>query len=86
MLFYSSKSYPTEDYLRTFVTSHSGDTNAYTDKEETNYYLTISNDALEECLKIFSKAFIEPNFVENAVNREIKAVNSEHDKNRYDDI
>lgn len=85
MLFYSSKSYPEEDFLRSFLNQHSGYTNAYTDKEETNFYISVSNDALEESLQIFSRAFVEPIFLGDAVDREVKAVNSEHDKNRFDD-
>lgn len=85
MIFFSSQTYPEEDYLMKFVNLNGGYSNAYTDSQYTNFYYSISNLALEESLKIFSSAFIAPIFSIEAVNREIKAVNSEHLKNVYND-
>mmetsp|Transcript_7239 Transcript_7239/g.13383 ORF Transcript_7239/g.13383 Transcript_7239/m.13383 type:complete len:941 (-) Transcript_7239:109-2931(-) len=85
MVFYASKEYPKEDGLRLYLASHGGDTNAYTEAEETNYYYFVDHDYLLQSLKIFAGAFTSPIFTEDAVNREILAVNSEHEKNVYDD-
>lgn len=86
MIFYCSKTYTQENYLQEFISLNSGYTNAYTDYEYTNYFYSIDNRALEESLKIFSKAFIEPIFNDFAVQREIHAVDSEHMKNKYNDM
>lgn len=47
----------------------------------TVYYFDISPDALEGALDRFSGFFTEPLFAEDCTEREIKAVNSEHQKN-----
>mmetsp|Transcript_30684 Transcript_30684/g.5537 ORF Transcript_30684/g.5537 Transcript_30684/m.5537 type:complete len:112 (-) Transcript_30684:2173-2508(-) len=85
MLFYSSSEFPEEDYFRTFITEHGGDTNAYTDKEETNFYFSIEKDYFKHALKVFSRFFIDPIFSQDQVQREIFAVNSEHEKNMLAD-
>jgi insulysin len=85
MLFFASEAYPDEDYFRTFIQSHNGYTNAYTDKEETNFFFTINSDSLKGALDIFSHAFTDPILLEDAVLREVNAVNSEHQKNLFSD-
>lgn len=45
--------------------------------ENTTYYFTIKNEKYIECLDIFSQIFIEPYFIDNAIEREINAVDSE---------
>ena len=85
MIFFSSKSYPKEDYLMEFISLNGGYSNAYTDFEHTTFYYSISNLALQDSLKIFSRAIVEPIFTTEAVQREILAVNSEHLKNIYND-
>lgn len=85
MLFYASEAYPEEDYFRAFIQSHNGYTNAYTDKEETNFFFTVNSDSLEGALDIFSHAFTDPILLEDAVLREVNAVNSEHEKNLFND-
>ena len=85
MLFFSSKTYPQENYLMEFINSHSGYINAFTESDHTNYYYSIDNTALEDSLKIFSRIFVDPVFSSQAVEREIMAVDSEHHKNVYND-
>ena len=58
----------------------------FTSFTETNYYYKINNDALEKSLDIFSRFFIDPLFDPNLVDREVNAVNSEHDKNINNDF
>lgn len=84
MLFFASKAYPQEDYWTTFVNTHGGSTNAYTNFEETVYYFSVANNALEKGLHIISRAFIEPVFLPETAAREILAVKSELE-GRFDD-
>ena len=85
MLFFSSKTYPQEDYLTTFVNNHGGYTNAFTEYEETVYFYSVSNQGLKDSLHVFSRIFVEPLFLENTIAREINAVYSEIEGNQYDD-
>lgn len=86
MLFMGSKSYPDIDYFSRIVRSAGGMDNAYTDKEETVYYFKVFNDEFDKILKVWSRFFIDPLFDESSVNKEIKAVHSEHQKNIQNDM
>jgi insulysin len=81
MLFLGSKKYPDEKYFMTRLNELGGNTNAYTEALNTVYFFNVYDNGLEEMLDIFSRFFIDPIFNPDAVNREINAVNSEHNKN-----
>ena len=81
MLFLGSGKYPEEDAYEKAVKKYGGTSNAYTDSFQTVYYFSVFNDGINELMDIFSHFFIDPLFAEDAVNREINAVNSEHQKN-----
>ncbi len=81
MLFMGSKKYKNENHYFKYLNEHGGTSNAYTDSEETVYYFDVNADNLIEALDIFSRFFIDPLFKEDAVHREINAVDSEHSKN-----
>jgi|UniRef100_A0A6C0IXM0 secreted Zn-dependent insulinase-like peptidase len=85
MLFLGSKKYPGENQFETFLNENGGYSNAYTSTFETVYFFTIFNDKLEEAIDMFSRFFIDPLFDEGSVNREINAIQSEHDKNIQQD-
>lgn len=85
MIFYSSSSYPTENYLFTFIQIHSGIINAYTSIDHTNFFYSIPKEAAENSLKIFSASFFEAIFNSESIYREIQAVDSEHNKNKFKD-
>jgi insulysin len=85
MLFIGSKKYPEEDFYETNLKKFGGSSNAYTDFFETVYYFSVFNNGVEKVMDIFSRFFIDPLFNEDAVTREINAVNSEHMKNINDD-
>ena len=85
MLFLGSKKYPDEKYFNNNIKKYGGFSNAWTDMFETVYYFSVFNDGIEHIMDIFSRFFIDPLFNENAVQREINAVNSEHQKNINDD-
>jgi insulysin len=85
MLFLGSEKYPNEEYYEINVKKYGGSSNAWTDMFETVYYFSVFNDGIEHLMDIFSRFFIDPLFNEDAVQREINAVNSEHQKNINDD-
>ncbi|XP_025191537.1 insulin-degrading enzyme-like [Melanaphis sacchari] len=85
MLFLGTKKYPVENDFDKFLTQNGGSSNAYTENDHTNYYFSIKSDSLEPSLDRFAQLFIEPLFTTSATEREIGAVNSEHEKNIFDD-
>jgi insulysin len=85
MLFLGSKKYPDENHYENAVSKYGGNSNAFTGAFRTVYYFTSFNEGIEEVLDIFSRFFIDPLFKEDAVNREINAINSEHQKNINND-
>ena len=85
MLFMGSKKYPDEDYYQINVKKYGGFSNAFTDLFETVYYFSVFNEGINHLMDVFSRFFIDPLFNEKSVQREINAVNSEHNKNINDD-
>lgn len=85
MLFLGSKKYPKEDYYEKVVKQYGGSFNAFTDSFETVYYFSAFHTGINVIMDVFSRFFIDPLFNEDSVNREINAVNSEHEKNITDD-
>ncbi|CAK0787227.1 hypothetical protein CVIRNUC_010443 [Coccomyxa viridis] len=81
MLFYASAKYPEEDAYSKFVSEHGGHTNAYTSSEDTNYHFEVNWEALEDGLDRFAQFFISPLISADGVDREVNAVDSEHNKN-----
>jgi len=85
MLFMGSERYPHESYFMDKVSKYSGFNNAHTQPTETCYYLGFLNDGFDEIIDIFSRFFIDPLFLKDAIDREMNAVNNEHLKNINDD-
>ena len=85
MLFLGSKKYPDENKYDKELKKHGGSSNAYTDYFETVYYFSAFNNGIKTIMDIFSRFFIDPLFNEDAVTREINAINNEHLKNINDD-
>lgn len=85
MLFYASEKYPLEDSYSKYITEHGGSTNAFTSSENTNYYFDVNTDCFEEALDRFAQFFIKPLMAADATMREIKAVDSENQKNLLSD-
>lgn len=85
MLFYASEKYPVEDSYCKFISEHGGSTNAFTASEHTNYYFDVNVDSFEEALDRFAQFFIKPLMSADATTREIKAVDSENQKNLLSD-
>ncbi|XP_006644800.2 insulin-degrading enzyme-like 1, peroxisomal [Oryza brachyantha] len=85
MLFYASEKYPGEQDYTKYITEHGGSCNAFTSSETTNFYFDVNVANFEEALDRFAQFFIKPLMSEDAVLREIKAVDSEHKKNLLSD-
>ncbi|XP_062117724.1 insulin-degrading enzyme-like 1, peroxisomal isoform X1 [Humulus lupulus] len=85
MLFYASEKYPLEDSYSKYITEHGGSTNAFTASEHTNYYFDVNADCFEEAVDRFAQFFIKPLMSADATTREIKAVDSENQKNLLSD-
>ncbi|XP_022743488.1 insulin-degrading enzyme-like 1, peroxisomal isoform X2 [Durio zibethinus] len=85
MLFYASEKYPLEDSYSKYITEHGGSTNAFTGSEQTNYYFDVNTDCFEDALDRFAQFFINPLMSADATMREIKAVDSENQKNLLSD-
>ncbi|CAG9106501.1 unnamed protein product [Plutella xylostella] len=85
MLFLGTKKYPEENEYNKFLSEHGGSSNASTSSDHTTYYFDVMPDHLPMALDIFAQFFIAPLFTESATEREINAVNSEHEKNTSSD-
>eukprot|EP01124_Arcella_intermedia_P015225 TRINITY_DN21730_c0_g1_i1.p1 TRINITY_DN21730_c0_g1~~TRINITY_DN21730_c0_g1_i1.p1 ORF type:complete len:1006 (+),score=214.72 TRINITY_DN21730_c0_g1_i1:287-3019(+) len=86
MLFLGTKKYPQENAYKDFLSKHGGRSNASTSSEETNYHFEVSKSELKAALDIFAQFFIDPLFTVSGTTREMNAVNSEHDKNKQNDV
>jgi len=78
MLFMGTKKYPDEDSYDKFLSESGGFNNAYTTLEETCYHLEVQPEKLEEAVDRLAEFFLSPLIKPECVDREMKAVNSEH--------
>ena len=85
LLFMGTEEYPSENEYSEFLSKHGGFSNAYTATEKTVYYYDVLADHMEEALNRFSSFFKCPSFNAESTERELKAVNSENDKNLQSD-
>ncbi|ORZ23957.1 Metalloenzyme, LuxS/M16 peptidase-like protein [Absidia repens] len=85
LLFMGTEKYPKENDYNQYLSEHSGFSNAFTGVEDTNYYFEVGHDYLEGALDRFAQFFISPLFSDTCTERELKAVDSEHKKNRQQD-
>ena len=86
MLFVSSEKYPEHHAYAAFMTKNSGMSNAYTGSERTMYYFEIPDSAFATAFDMFSQFFITPRFDDDATEKEVSAVHSEHTKNLQKDV
>ena len=86
MLFLGTERYPNENGYSEFLAKNGGSSNAYTSTEDTNYHFNVAHAHLEAVLDRFSQFFVAPLFTPSATEREIKAVDSEHNKNKQVDM
>lgn len=81
LMFLGTKKYPRENEYKQFILTNSGASNAFTSTQITNYHFQIKNSAFPEAVDRFAQFFIDPLFDPDCKDREINAVNSEHEKN-----
>ncbi|KAG7364481.1 secreted/periplasmic Zn-dependent peptidase, insulinase-like protein [Nitzschia inconspicua] len=95
MLFLGTEKYPSEDEYEGFLSKYGGLCNAYTDMEDTNYYLSVTtqqsdpnttSDGLRGALDRLAQFFIAPKFEENMVERELRAIDSEYRNGKTSDV
>ena len=81
-----TEKYPTENDYSQYLSEHSGSSNAYTAATETNYYFEVGHEHLLGALDRFAQFFIAPLFLEDCLDRELRAVDSENKKNLQQDM
>ncbi|SPJ80249.1 related to insulysin precursor (metalloendopeptidase) [Fusarium torulosum] len=99
MLFMGTNKFPIENEYGQYLSANSGSYSAETGPTSTNYFFDISakpeNDQdpsdtnpspLREALDRFAQFFIAPLFLPETLDRELKAVDSENNKNLQNDI
>jgi len=77
MIFMGSNKFPDENLFSKMVSQNGGYTNAYTEYEFTNYYFKIKTSGLLEVTDIKANLLKEPLLKKDAVEREIKSIESE---------
>lgn len=77
MLFMGTEKYPEENAFDAFLSKNGGSDNAYTDFEHTVYHLEIPQEGLFQSLDMMAQFFIHPLMLEDAVDRELKSIESE---------
>lgn len=85
MLFLGTQKYPEVGSYKKYLDEHSGASNAYTSGNITNYFFQVSHEGFNEALDRFSDFFKAPLFDKKYAEREVKAVNNEHEKNKLND-
>ncbi|KNC32106.1 Insulin-degrading enzyme [Lucilia cuprina] len=86
MLFLGTEKYPHENGYTTYLSQSGGSSNAATYPLMTKYHFYVAPEKLDEALDRFAQFFIGPLFTPSATEREINAVNSEHEKNLSSDV
>ncbi|OUW62229.1 MAG: hypothetical protein CBD58_02135 [bacterium TMED198] len=85
MLFLGTEKYPNVDDYSSYLAQNGGYSNAYTTSNHTNYHFEVYHNSFEGAIDRFSQFFISPLFTDEFTEREMNAVNSEHQKNLQND-
>lgn len=86
LLFMGTEKYPSENEYSQYMSQHSGDSNAYTSAEHTNYQFQVGYKHFEGAIDRFSQFFISPLFLPSCKDREVRAVDSENKNNLQNDV
>ncbi|KAM9796044.1 nardilysin-like isoform 2-T5 [Syngnathus typhle] len=78
MVFMGSRKYPAENGFDAFLKKHGGSDNASTDCERTVFQFDVQKKHFREALDRWAQFFICPLMIEDAVDREVEAVDSEY--------
>lgn len=81
-LFLGSLTYSDENAFKSFLSKHGGSSNGGTSMEFTSYQFQVNKASFSEALDIWSHFFIDPLFADDAISREVMAVDAEDSKNR----
>ncbi|POM73625.1 Nardilysin-like protein [Phytophthora palmivora] len=77
MIFMGSEKYPEEDAFEDFLSSHGGSSNGATECESTRFVFDVDANYLATSLDVFASLFVAPLLRRDAMDRELKAVESE---------
>lgn len=77
MLFMGSKKYPDENEYDAYLNKHNGSSNAFTEEETTTFYFECTPSAFHGALDRFAQFFVAPLIKSDALDREVRAVDSE---------
>ena len=84
-IFLGTQKYPEASCFDNFLNNNSGNSNANTSIESTNFHYDISNNALEESIMMFSEFFKTPLFTKELIDKELNAIESEFRLNLRDE-
>lgn len=82
MVHMGSQKYPAESGYNYFLTANGGRRNAMTSSEFTSYFFCVSEKAFPEALDQFAQMFEAPLLLNNSMQREREAVDSEYKMNK----
>ncbi|ETO59359.1 hypothetical protein F444_22267 [Phytophthora nicotianae P1976] len=82
MIFMGSEKYPAEDAFESFLSAHGGSSNGATECESTRFVFDVDAAYLAPALDIFANLFVAPILRREAMERELKAVESEFQRMR----
>ncbi|KAK9519792.1 hypothetical protein VZT92_022498 [Zoarces viviparus] len=85
MVFMGSEKYPAENGFDAFLKKHGGSDNASTDCERTIFQFDVQKKYFREALDRWAQFFICPLMIEDAIDREVEAVDSEYQLARPSD-
>ncbi|XP_045906063.1 nardilysin-like [Micropterus dolomieu] len=85
MVFMGSEKYPAENGFDAFLKKHGGSDNASTDCERTIFQFDVQKKFFKEALDRWAQFFICPLMIEDAIDREVEAVDSEYQLARPSD-
>ena len=86
MLFLGNKKHQSPSIFPDNLQKYNGVYNAFTSKDKTVYFFELNNNGFIEQFDLFASLFDKPLFNKIYVDKEINAINSEHDKNRNNDL
>ncbi|XP_075901317.1 nardilysin-like isoform X2 [Nelusetta ayraudi] len=85
MVFMGSEKYPAENGFDAFLKKHGGSDNASTDCERTIFQFDVQRKFFRDALDRWAQFFIGPLMIEDAIDREVEAVDSEYQLARPSD-
>ncbi|KAK1931534.1 Nardilysin [Phytophthora citrophthora] len=77
MMFMGSEKYPAEDAFEVFLSAHGGSSNGATECESTRFVFDVDAAYLAPALDMFASLFVAPLLRQEAMDRELRAVESE---------